>query len=91
MCVYMLLIASVCVGVPRMLPYVRNVDHSVYVREWGGGLMVGGFEPKAKPIFTYGIPDKFEYQLLPEDWDQFSEQKAARSPSLVRPLPVLRW
>ena len=57
-----------------MLPFVREVDHNLYLREWGGAVMVGGFEPKAKPVFTHGIPDKFEYQLFPEDWEQFSEQ-----------------
>ena len=57
-----------------MLPVVRNLDHRLAMREGEGGLMVGGFEPKAKPVFTHGIPDKFEFQLLPEDWEQFSEQ-----------------
>src|SRR5258706_6512141 len=32
---------------------------------------MGGFEPKAKPWGMDGIPEKFEFQLLPEDWDQF--------------------
>lgn len=35
--------------------------------------MGGGFEPVAKPVFHEGIPDKFEFQLLPEDWDHFRE------------------
>lgn len=36
--------------------------------------MAGGFEPPehgGKPVFHTGIPPKFEFQLLPEDWDQF--------------------
>lgn len=36
--------------------------------------MAGGFEPPehgGKPVFNKGIPAKFEFQLLPEDWDQF--------------------
>ena len=41
------------------------------MREWNGGLLGGGFEPKAKPVFHNGIPEKFEFQLLPEDWDHF--------------------
>ena len=70
-----------------MLPSVRIVDHRVYLREWGGGLMLGGFEPKAKPIFTHSIPDTFEYQLLPKDWDQFCE--GAHSEQLIhRPLSI---
>jgi hypothetical protein len=33
--------------------------------------MAGGFEPEAKPAFHAQIPDKFEFQLLPDDWDHF--------------------
>jgi glycine cleavage system aminomethyltransferase T len=33
--------------------------------------LMGGFEPQAKPWGMDGIPEKFEFQLLPEDWDQF--------------------
>ena len=32
---------------------------------------MGGFEPKAKPWNVDPIPDGFEFQLLPEDWDHF--------------------
>ena len=32
---------------------------------------MGGFEPVAKPWNVSPIPDGFEFQLLPEDWDQF--------------------
>ena len=43
----------------------------VYLREWSGGLLGGGFEPLAKPVFHDGVPEKFEHQLLNEDWDHF--------------------
>jgi 4-methylaminobutanoate oxidase (formaldehyde-forming) len=36
-----------------------------------GGLVMGGFEPAAKPWNVDPIPPGFEFQLLPEDWDQF--------------------
>ena len=52
---------------------IRDYDGYVYVREWSGGLLGGGFEPQGKPVFHDGIPDKFEFQLLPEDWDHFRE------------------
>ncbi len=33
---------------------------------------MGGFEPDAKPwVASDEIPEPFEFQLLPEDWDQF--------------------
>lgn len=60
-------------GVPSMLPVVRDHDGLIYIREWSGGLMAGGFELNANPVFHEGIPKGFEYQLLPEDWDHFSE------------------
>ena len=58
-------------GVHPMLPVMRDPDGFIYFKEEVGGLVMGGFEPKAKPWGMDGIPDKFEFQLLPEDWDQF--------------------
>ena len=52
---------------------MRDYDGGVYIREWTGGITGGGFEPKAKPIFFDKIPDNFQHQLLPEDWDHFRE------------------
>ena len=54
-----------------MLPVLRDQDGCVYFREWSGGLLAGGFEPVSKPIFSDGVPAPFEYQLLPENWNQF--------------------
>jgi 4-methylaminobutanoate oxidase (formaldehyde-forming) len=36
-----------------------------------GGLLMGGFEPVAKPWRVDPIPADFQFQLLGEDWDQF--------------------
>ncbi|XP_033754999.1 pyruvate dehydrogenase phosphatase regulatory subunit, mitochondrial-like [Pecten maximus] len=58
-------------GLDRMMPVVRDYDGLIYAREWSGGIMTGGFEPKGKPVFGETIPDKFEFQLLSEDWDHF--------------------
>ncbi|VDI20061.1 pyruvate dehydrogenase phosphatase regulatory subunit [Mytilus galloprovincialis] len=58
-------------GVDSTLPVIRDYDGLIYYREWSGGVMAGGFEPVAKPVFHTNIPDKFEFQLLPEDWDHF--------------------
>ena len=54
-----------------MLPVMRDPDGFIYFKEEVGGLVMGGFEPVAKPWGMEGIPDKFEFELLPEDWDQF--------------------
>ncbi len=46
---------------------------------------MGGFEPDAKPWGMQGIPEDFEFQLLPDDWDQFQilmENALVRVPAL---------
>ncbi|HEX5865237.1 MAG TPA: FAD-dependent oxidoreductase, partial [Casimicrobiaceae bacterium] len=58
-------------GVHADLPVMRDPDGYIYYKEEVGGLVMGGFEPVAKPWNVDAIPDKFEFQLLPEDWDHF--------------------
>ncbi len=58
-------------GVHADLPVLRDPDGYIYYKEEVGGLVMGGFEPKAKPWDVERIPDKFEFQLLSEDWDHF--------------------
>ena len=58
-------------GVTPDLPVIRDPDGFIYYKEEVGGLVMGGFEPVAKPWNVAPIPDGFEFQLLPEDWDQF--------------------
>lgn len=58
-------------GVHPMLPVMRDPDSYIYYKEEVGGLLMGGFEPSAKPWKVDPIPDDFQFQLLNEDWDQF--------------------
>jgi 4-methylaminobutanoate oxidase (formaldehyde-forming) len=58
-------------GVTPDLPVIRDPDGYIYYKEEVGGLVMGGFEPVAKPWDVDRIPERFEFQLLPEDWDQF--------------------
>ncbi|HEY3179675.1 MAG TPA: FAD-dependent oxidoreductase [Casimicrobiaceae bacterium] len=58
-------------GVSQSLPVIRDPDGFIYYKEEVGGLVMGGFEPVAKPWNVERIPERFEFQLLPEDWDQF--------------------
>jgi 4-methylaminobutanoate oxidase (formaldehyde-forming) len=58
-------------GVHANLPVMRDPDGYIYYKEEVGGLVMGGFEPVAKPWNVDAIPDPFEFQLLPEDWDHF--------------------
>ena len=74
-------------GVHPMLPVMRDPDGFIYFKEEVGGLLMGGFEPKAKPWGMGGIPEKFEFQLLPEDWEQFEPLMTAaihRVPALEK-------
>jgi heterotetrameric sarcosine oxidase gamma subunit len=58
-------------GVHPMLPVMRDPDGFIYYKEEVGGLVMGGFEPAAKPWTVDPIPNDFQFQLLGEDWDQF--------------------
>ncbi len=58
-------------GVHPDLPVMRDPDGYIYFKEEVGGLVMGGFEPHAKPWGMGGIPDDFEFSLLDDDWDQF--------------------
>ncbi|KQW36964.1 FAD-dependent oxidoreductase [Rhizobacter sp. Root404] len=58
-------------GVHPMLPVMRDPDGFIYYKEEVGGLVMGGFEPQAKPWRMDPIPSTFQFQLLGEDWDQF--------------------
>ena len=58
-------------GVTPDLPTLRDPDGYIYFKEEVGGLVMGGFEPEAKPWGVGGIPEGFEFSLLNEDWDQF--------------------
>src|SRR6186713_1683432 len=58
-------------GVHPMLPVMRDPDGYIYYKEEVGGLVMGGFEPVAKPWKADPVPSTFRFQLLDEDWDQF--------------------
>ncbi len=58
-------------GVHPMLPVMRDPDGFIYYKEEVGGLLMGGFEPVAKPWRVDPIPSSFQFQLLDEDWQQF--------------------
>ena len=73
-------------GVHPGLPVLRDPDGYTYFKEETGGLVVGGFEPKAKPwVSPDELPYPFEFQLLAEDWDHFS----VLMDSALHRLPVL--
>jgi 4-methylaminobutanoate oxidase (formaldehyde-forming) len=68
---HMYIVTGLIEGVHRNLPVLRDPDGYIYIKEEVGGLLVGGFEPQAKPWAMDGIPENFEFGILPDDWDQF--------------------
>jgi len=74
-------------GVHRDLPILRDPDGYTYIKEEVGGLLVGGFEPEAKPwVAPDQLPYPFEFQLLEEDWDHFAilmDSAVTRIPALA--------
>jgi len=86
-CEHFYVVTKAIEGMNPMMPVVRDYDGFIYIREWSGGIMAGGFEPVAKPVFHDGIPDNWDYQLLPEDWDHFQvllDQMLYRIPAMEK-------
>lgn len=54
------------------LPVLRVPDECAYYKSDAGKMMIGAFEPSAKPWGMDGIRDDFEFDTLPEDWDHFA-------------------
>jgi 4-methylaminobutanoate oxidase (formaldehyde-forming) len=72
-------------GLPPDLPVLRDPDNCTYVKPEGGKLLVGWFEPVAKPWGGDGIPDGFEFGQLPDDLDHIAPLLDAAQ----RRLPLL--
>ncbi len=53
------------------LPVLRVPDECAYYKQDAGKMMLGAFEPKAKPWGMDGIREDFCFDTLPEDFDHF--------------------
>ena len=56
-------------GLSPNLPVLRDPDGCAYFKEDAGKLLVGWFEPVAKPWGMRGIPETFCFDQLPDDLD----------------------
>ena len=68
------------------LPVLRVPDECAYYKEDAGKILLGAFEPVSKPWGMEGIPDSFEFDQLPEDFDHFEpilERAVNRMPMLA--------
>ncbi|HEY7437201.1 MAG TPA: FAD-dependent oxidoreductase [Methylomirabilota bacterium] len=70
-CEHMYIVTQPVQGVGADLPVLRDPDGHIYVKEEVGGLLMGGFDPWAKPWGAGGIPEGFAFGTLKEDWDKF--------------------
>ena len=53
-------------------PILEDPGSHAYIREEGGGLMIGLFEPVCAPWKVGGIPEDFSFGTLPPDWDRMT-------------------
>ena len=58
-------------GLPNNLPVLRVYDECAYYKEDAGKLLMGCFEPVAKPWGMAGIPEGFCFDTLPADYEHF--------------------
>jgi 4-methylaminobutanoate oxidase (formaldehyde-forming) len=72
-------------GLTPNMPVLRDADACSYFKEDTGKLLVGWFEPKAKPWSMRGIPETFCFEQLPEDLAHIEPLLAAA----VRRVPAL--
>ena len=55
-------------------PVLRDADAKWYVREERGGWLLGPYEETAPAWGTWGVPESFYADLLPEDIDRIEEE-----------------
>jgi len=70
----------------RNMPTLRVPDECAYYKEDAGKLLLGAFEPVAKPWGGDGIPERFCFDQLPEDIEHFEpilEMAINRLPALA--------
>lgn len=84
-CEHFYVVTEPIAGLPTTLPVLRDMDGSAYYKEDAGKLLLGAFEPKAKPWAVDGVPEDFCFDELPEDFDHFApilEHAAMRVPAM---------
>ncbi|MFN2292763.1 MAG: FAD-dependent oxidoreductase [Anaerolineae bacterium] len=59
-------------GMRRDMPIVEDADLFAYYRDEMGGLLLGLFEPVAKPWGMGGIPETFSFGEIPPDWERMT-------------------
>ena len=84
-CEHFYIVTEAIKGLTQM-PVLRVPDECAYYKEDAGKMLLGAFEPNAKPWAMKGIPEDFEFDQLPEDFDHFEpilEAAVDRMPMLA--------
>ncbi len=84
-CEHFYIVTEAIPGLTQM-PVLRVPDECAYYKEDAGKMLLGAFEPHSKPWGMDGIPDSFEFDQLPEDFDHFEpilENACNRMPMLA--------
>ena len=74
-------------GLDRGFPVVRDYDACTYYKHDAGKLLVGAFEPEARPWGADGIPEDFSFDEIAGSFDHFEpilQGAMARLPALER-------
>ncbi|MET4023248.1 FAD-dependent oxidoreductase [Bradyrhizobium sp. S3.2.12] len=69
----------------KHLPVLRDGDACTYFKEDAGKLLVGWFEPIAKPWGMQGISESFEFDTLPDDLEHIEPLLEGA----IRRVPIL--
>ncbi|WP_347831822.1 FAD-dependent oxidoreductase [uncultured Planktomarina sp.] len=83
-CEHFYIVTEAIAGLAQM-PVLRVPDECAYYKEDAGKMLLGAFEPVSKPWAMDGIPQDFEFDQLPEDFDHFEPILA----SAVARMPML--
>lgn len=86
-CEHFYIVTEQVPGLSRELPVLRVPDECAYYKEDAGKILLGAFEPVAKPWAVGGIPEDFCFDQLPEDVEHFApilEMATRRLPMLEK-------
>ena len=87
------IVTEAMAGVPTNLPVLRVPDEWAYYKEDAGKLLLGAFEPIAKPWALNGIPKDFCFDELPQDFDHFEPvlSKAMERVPILQTTGIATW
>ena len=83
-CEHFYLVTEHIEGLGQGLPTLRDPGSNTYIKEETGRLLVGFFEPVAKPIDAHELPDK-PFIQLEDDWDHLAPQIEAA----IHRMPII--